>query len=159
MAGGPFLPGNICTSDMFYTEPHGSRELHWYEWLHWIKLKWLQWSKLNACTRGLYFGPKIIFIPFLLLKMNDIFLPLVTCRFSTSIMVLLPCFFPILHLFYPFTSPFLIFFPLSSFFFYIFPFFLFAFSYFSPKWHRLISPPRGRYFFQNIDPWAGLDIT
>ncbi len=61
---------------------------------------------------------------------NDIYSP---PRFSTPIVAILPSFFPIFHLLYPFISPILIFFPLSSFFFYIFCLFLLAFSYFFPQ--------------------------
>jgi hypothetical protein len=65
------------------------------------------------------------------------FPPLAIHRFLTSIVAFLPSFFPISHLVYPFTSPFLslslfllssFFFPLPSFFFYIFLLFLFSFS-------------------------------
>ncbi len=114
---------------------------------------------VNPNPGGLYFGPKTIFPP-PLLKMI-FFPPLTIRRFTTPIVVFLPSFFPILHLFYSFTSPFLIFFPLSffcpfsSFFFYIFPFFSSPFHIFSPKWHRLIfypPPGGGRGYFPTYRP-------
>ncbi len=110
----------------------------------------------NPVNRGLYFGPKTMFIP---PPLKMIFFPLLsTRRFATPIVVFLPYILPILHLFYPFTSPFLIFFalsffffPLSSFFFHIFPFFLFAFSYFFPQMTSAdISPPLGEGVFSKI---------
>ncbi len=91
------------------------------------------------------------------------FPPLATCRFSTPIVALLPWFFPILHLFYPFISPFpspflflfplsSFFFPLSSFFFCFLLFFLFSFSYFFPQMTLADISPRGCGIFQYIDP-------
>jgi hypothetical protein len=67
------------------------------------------------------------------------FPPLGTCRFSTPNVAFLPKFFPILHLFYPFTSPFslflstfFLFFPLLSFFTFS-PFVSSSFHIFSPQ--------------------------
>ncbi len=77
--------------------------------------------------QGSIFRSKNYIYPPPLLKMI-FFAPLATRLFLTPIMAFLPQFFPILHLFYSFTSSFLIFFPHSSFF---FPFLLFSFS-FSP---------------------------
>ncbi len=73
--------------------------------------------------RGLYFGPKTIFIP-PPPNENYIFPPLGKCRFLSPFMAFLPHFFPVLHIFYPFTSPFPIFLLLFSF---LSPFFLFFF--------------------------------
>ncbi len=76
-----------------------------------------------------------------------IFSSLATFRLLTPIVVFLPEFFAILHLFYPFNFPFSIF--LSSFFlyFYFSPFFLFPLSYSFPQITRAdISSGGGRYF-------------
>ncbi len=81
---------------------------------------------------------------------------------ATPIVAFLPQFCPILHLFYPFTSPFLIFFPLSSFFFplssfffHVFRLFFLVFSHFPPKMTStdIPPPPGGGSIFQYIDPW------
>jgi hypothetical protein len=57
----------------------------------------VQGKSILVRRRGLYFGPKTIFFP------------------SRDISFSRPLFFPILQLYYPFTSFLLIFFPLSSF--------------------------------------------
>ncbi len=93
------------------------------------------------------------------LSENHIFPTFVTRCLSTPIVLFLPEFFPILHLFYPFTSPFLFFFPLSSFlfplllFFYIPPFLL-HFSFFFPQMTSAdcSSPGGGGGVSQNVDP-------
>jgi hypothetical protein len=109
-------------------------------------------------SRGLYFGPKIIFIPPPTPPVNDIFFPLATRHFTTPhgglFALILPYFaiiLPFYFLFSHFLSPSFplssFFFPLSSFFFYIFLFFLFAFSYFFPQMTSAdIFPPGGRSF-------------
>ncbi len=103
--------------------------------------------------RGLYFGPKTIFIPTPPPSENDIFSPSCHTSFLDSHRGLFALILPYFAFILPFSSPFLIFFPLSSFFFplssiffYIFPLFLLPFSYFSPKWHWLIFPPPRGYF-------------
>ncbi len=108
------------------------------------------WSKVSIVLnpRGPYFGPKPIFIP---PPKSYIFFPYCDMCFSTPIVAFLPSSFPILHLFYPFISPFLIFFPLSFFFFYIFLFSLCLFIFFPPNeigWYFF--SPRGRGLFSNI---------
>jgi hypothetical protein len=114
--------------------------------------------KVTLCTldaRGLYFGPKMIFIFPPLLKM--IFCSPLATRFFYShrglFALILPYFASILPFYFPFSHIFphsSFFFPSSSFFFYIFPLFLFAFSYFFPQMTSAdISPPSpqgGEYF-------------
>jgi hypothetical protein len=64
--------------------------------------------------RGLYFGPKKVFIP-LPLSENNIYSPFTTQRFYCAhFAIILPY---LAFFFYPFTSHFLFFYPLSSFFF------------------------------------------
>ncbi len=106
---------------------------------------------LQGPSRGLYFGPKTIIIP--PPSEIEIFSPSRVTSFFDSQRGLYALILPILHLFYPFTSSFLIFFPLSSFSFLfsfsftLLPFFSSFFHIFSPKWHRPdIPPPRGGYF-------------
>jgi hypothetical protein len=116
----------------------------------------LAWDTRHQHTHaGVYISVRKRYLfPPPLLKMI-FFPPLATHCFSTPIVAFLLYFFPILLLFYPFTSSFLIFFPLSSlfiplssFFFYIFPLFLFDFSYFSPQMTSADTspPPGGGYF-------------
>jgi hypothetical protein len=90
---------------------------------------------------------------------NEIFSPSRDMSFLTPTVAFLPSIFPILHLFYHFSSPFLIFFPFSSFFFplssfcfYIFCLFLLTFSYFFPQMTSadiLPPPPPGGYVPRN----------
>ncbi len=105
----------------------------------------LYYLRLVFIDRDLYFGPKTIFIP--PPSENDIFPP--SCD-TVFFFYSHRAFLPILQLFYPFTSPFLIFFPLSFFFLYIFPLFLFAFSYFFPQMTSAYIPPQGGQVFSNI---------
>ncbi len=108
----------------------------------------------KECGRGLYFGSKNIFIPPPLSE-NNIFLPLMTCRFSTPIICpfclnssLFCIYFTLLKTIFSFflfplflfLSPFFLIspslsFPLSSFFFDVLCFFLFPLSYFFSEWH------------------------
>ncbi len=124
----------------------------------------LNWETVGSgSVRGLYFGPKTIFIPpplwkwyFFLLSRHVVFrLPLwsfcltfsLFCNYFTLLLPLFPFSFPFLSfsfLFLPFSFTFSLFF--SS-----------PFQFFSPKWHwRYFTPPppggRGG-IFQNIDPW------
>ncbi len=126
-----------------------------------------RWNWFYAPIRGLYFGPKTIFIP--PPSENDISSPSCDMLFFDShhglFALIIPYFAFILPLYFPFYNFFPLssfFFPLSSFFLYIFPFFLFLyfplfpfsfifsiffsspFHIFSPKWHRLIFPPPRR---------------
>ncbi len=106
----------------------------------------------------LYFSQKTIFIPPPPFLKMILFPPSPDTSFFDShpgcFALILPYFAIILPFYFPF-SHFLplysFFFPLSSFFFYIFPFLSLPFHIHSPKWHQLISPPRG--IFQYIDPW------
>ncbi len=107
-------------------------------------------------SRGLYFGPKTIFIPPSFQKWN--FSPTVDTLFFGNLRRLLSYFFSILHLFYPFTSPLIFFYPLSSFFFPLSSFYFYILSLFLPlfilfplKWHWLIFPPNRGGIFQYID--------
>ncbi len=118
----------------------------------------------SAFSRGLYFGPKTIFIPppppllkmifFPLLRHIVFWLPLRPFRLNSSLF----CnYFTLLLPLFPFSFPFLSFsfpVPLSSFSFYIFPLFLFAFSYFFPQVTSTdIPPPGGGGYFRILGPW------
>ncbi len=105
--------------------------------------------------RGLYFRPKMIFIP-PPLSGNDIFFPSRDTSFFDShcgvFALILPYFAIILPFYFPFShflSPFLLF-PSPFFIFLLhFPLFLFTFSYFFPQMTSadIFPPPRGgRYF-------------
>ncbi len=77
---------------------------------------------------------------------NDIFSPLMTHCFFTPIVPCLPLFFPILHLFYPFTSHFHFFFP--------FLLFSFTFSSFISSPFHIFSPNDIGWYPPPLKCWA-----
>ncbi len=120
---------------------------------HWIHKGWARQSRLHS---GVYISVQKRYLSPPPHSENDIFPPLATCRFSTTIVAFLPYIFPILHLFHlflPFYSFLLLPFP-SPFFLFLLHFPSFSlplFIFFSPKWHRLIFSSQGGGF-QYIDP-------
>ncbi len=113
--------------------------------------------------KGLFLGPKTLFIPPPPPSKNYIFCP----SRDTSFFDFHRGLFPLILPYFTFILPFYFLFSnfLSPFFLFLFPFFLFLlhfplffsspFHIFPPKWHRLIffHPPRGAGgIFQYIDP-------
>ncbi len=92
--------------------------------------------------RGLYFGPKMIFIPppfwklYFLPLSQHVFLGLPSWPFCLNSSLFCNYFTPLFP-FFSFLSPFFLFFLLH------FPLFSLRLFIFSPKWHQLIFPPPG----------------
>ncbi len=118
----------------------------------------IEWKNLrisSSTPQGLYFGPKMIFIPpppsendiFLLSRHVIFHLPSWPFFLDSSLFCI---YFTLLLPLFSFSSPFSVLFSLSSFFLHFPTFSFHLFHIFSPKCHRLIFPREGGGVFSNI---------